>query len=91
LTHATAWLNFEGIILSEISQSPKEQILQDFIYMRSLVTLFFFFSTGAWTQHLHLEPLHQPYFCEGFFETGSHKLFAQAGFKPQSSWSLPPE
>jgi hypothetical protein len=29
----------------------------------------------------HLEPLHQPYFCEGFFEEiGSHKFFAQAGF-----------
>jgi hypothetical protein len=28
-----------------------------------------FWGTGAWTQDLHLEPLHQPYFCEGFFET----------------------
>jgi hypothetical protein len=27
----------------------------------------------------------------GFFEIGSHELFAQAGFKPQSSWSLPHE
>jgi hypothetical protein len=34
-------------------------------------------------QGLHLEPLHQPYFCEGFFEIGSHELFA--GFKPRSS------
>jgi hypothetical protein len=32
----------------------------------------------------HLGPLHQPFFCEGFFEIGSHKLFAQAGFKPRS-------
>jgi hypothetical protein len=32
---------------------------------------FFFFSTEAWTQGLYLEPLHQPCFCEGFFETGS--------------------
>jgi hypothetical protein len=30
-------------------------------------------------------------FCEGFFKIGSLKLFAQAGFEPQSSWSLPPE
>jgi hypothetical protein len=31
-------------------------------------------------------------FCDFFFfEIGSHKLFAQAGFKPWSSWSLPPE
>jgi hypothetical protein len=27
----------------------------------------------------------------GFLEIGSHKLFAWAGFKPGSSWSLPPE
>jgi hypothetical protein len=24
-------------------------------------------------------------FCEGLFETGSHELFAWAGFEPQSS------
>jgi hypothetical protein len=51
----------------------------------------FFFGTGAWTQGPHLEPLHHPFFVMGFFETGSCKLFAQAGFEPQSSWSLPPE
>jgi hypothetical protein len=27
---------------------------------------FFFFSTGAWTQSLHLEPLHHPLFVMGF-------------------------
>jgi hypothetical protein len=27
-------------------------------------TFFFFCGTGAWTQDLHLELLHQPYFCE---------------------------
>jgi hypothetical protein len=40
--------------------------------------IFFFFGcAGAWTQDLHLEPLHYPYFCEGFFEIGSRncKLF----------------
>jgi hypothetical protein len=26
-----------------------------------------FWGTGAWTQDLHLEPLHQPYFCEWFW------------------------
>jgi hypothetical protein len=52
---------------------------------------FIFFSTGVWTQGLHLESLHQPFFVIGFFEIGSHKLFAWAGFQPQSSWSLPPE
>jgi hypothetical protein len=28
---------------------------------------------------------------KGFFEIGSGKLFAWAGFETQSSWSLPPE
>jgi hypothetical protein len=30
-------------------------------------------------------------FCYGFFEIGTRKPFDQAGLKPQSSWSLPPE
>jgi hypothetical protein len=51
----------------------------------------FFCGTGVWTQGLHLEPLHQPFFVMDFFEIGSHKLFPWAGFKPWSSWSLPPE
>jgi hypothetical protein len=50
-------------------------------------TFFFFLSTWVWTQGLHHEPLHQ-LFCEwwGFFEIGSCKLFAWAGFEPWSSW-----
>jgi hypothetical protein len=28
---------------------------------------FFFWGTGAWTQGLYLKPLHQPFFCDGFF------------------------
>jgi hypothetical protein len=52
--------------------------------------LIFFFvvvvgDTGAWTQALHIEPLHQPFFVKGFFEIGSYKLFARAGFEPQAS------
>jgi hypothetical protein len=34
------------------------------------------------------ELLHQPYFCEGFFEIVSCKLFALAGFQLRSCWSL---
>jgi hypothetical protein len=56
-----------------------------------VVPFFFFCGTGAWTRGLHLEPLHQPYLCEGFFEIGSQELFAQARFELWSSWSLPPE
>jgi hypothetical protein len=29
--------------------------------------IFFFLGTGAWTQGLHLEPLHQTFFIKGFF------------------------
>jgi hypothetical protein len=31
-----------------------------------------------------------PFFVLGIFEIGFHELFARAGFKPWSSWSLPP-
>jgi hypothetical protein len=51
----------------------------------------FFFSTGVWTQGLHLEPLWQSFFVKGFFKIGSLELFAQSDFEPWSSWSLPPE
>jgi hypothetical protein len=47
----------------------KVQILEHFRF-------FFFFSTGAWTQGLHLEPLYQSFFCvceRGFFKIGSLK------------------
>jgi hypothetical protein len=40
-----------------------------------LFFFFFFCSTGAWTQGLHLEPLHQPYACKGFFMIGFLELF----------------
>jgi hypothetical protein len=32
-----------------------------------------------------------PFFVMGFFKIGSWELFAWAGFKLRSSWSLPPE
>jgi hypothetical protein len=49
-------------------------------------SIFLFGSTGTWTQGLHLEPLCQRVFVMGIFEIGSRELFAQAGFKPPSSW-----
>jgi hypothetical protein len=61
-----------------------------FIYL--FIYLFIYFcSTGAWTQSLHLKPLHQPFFVMGFFKIGSCKLFVLADFKSRSSWSLPAE
>jgi hypothetical protein len=43
---------------------------------------FFFLVLELKTQGLHLEPLHKPFFVMGFFEIGSHELFAGAGFEP---------
>jgi hypothetical protein len=37
--------------------------------------LFFNNCTSAWTQGLHLEPLHQPFFVMGFFRIGSCKVY----------------
>jgi hypothetical protein len=56
-----------------------------------LIDVFFFGSTGVWTQGLLLKPLHKSFFVMGLLKVGSCKLFAQAGFKPRSSLSLPPE
>jgi hypothetical protein len=39
----------------------------------------------------HLSHSASPVFVLGIFEIGSCELFAWAGFKPQSSWSLPPK
>ena len=36
LTHATIWMNLEDIMLSEISQSQKRQILFDSTYLKYL-------------------------------------------------------
>jgi hypothetical protein len=56
-------------------------------------------STRVWIQGFilgrqalyHLGRSVSPFWYWLFFEIGSWELFAQAGFKPQSSWSLPPE
>jgi hypothetical protein len=42
---------------------------------------FFFCSTGIWTQGIHLEPLHQPFFVMSFSKIRFCELFAQAGFR----------
>jgi hypothetical protein len=57
----------------------------------SLLLPIFFCSTEAWNQDLHLKPLYQPFFVMGFFQGRILKLFAQAGFKQRSSWSMPLE
>jgi hypothetical protein len=84
---------FFFLIMEDCDCSNNDWIIQFMAYEFYFDKAFFFFflSTGAWTQGIHLEPLHQPFFCEGFFKTGSCELFARADFEPRSSWSLPPE
>jgi hypothetical protein len=51
----------------------------------SILFIYLFCGTGAWTEGLLLEPVHQPFFFflkwKVFFEIGSHKLFGWAGFE----------
>jgi hypothetical protein len=37
------------------------------LYIYNIFFLFLFCVSGDWTQGLHLEPLHQLFFCDGFF------------------------
>jgi hypothetical protein len=62
-----------------------------------VLSLFFFFfvvlgfELRAYTLS-HYTSTRIPFLCVmGFFEIVTLELFAQAGFPPQSSWSLPPE
>jgi hypothetical protein len=66
-------------------------ICSDLLYLVTNFFFFFFF----WYWGLKSGPTSKAtppvLFCEGFFEIGSRKLFAWAGFELQSSWCLPPE
>jgi hypothetical protein len=52
----------------------------------------FFFFFRYWGLNSGPRPWATPWapFVKGFFQIGSCKLFAQAGFEPWSFWSLPP-
>jgi hypothetical protein len=52
---------------------------------------FFFFGTGVWTQDLHLEPLHQPFFVMGFFKTGLVNYLPWLASNCDTPDLLPPE
>jgi hypothetical protein len=43
------------------------QLCSRYNYTLTIQLWVFFFSTGIWTQGLHLEPLYQPFFCDEFF------------------------
>jgi hypothetical protein len=51
----------------------------------------YIFGTRVWILAYTLNHSFSPFLWWVFFKIGSHKLFAQAGFEPGSSWSLPPE
>jgi hypothetical protein len=77
--HHHTWERWNFLILPMLSfyhhtiaHTPSSMYLSSPFYI-----LLFFCSPGAWTQGLHLELLHQPYFCEKFFKIGSLELFAQ--------------
>jgi hypothetical protein len=77
------------VVASHISKHTFQTCIAKCISL--IFVLFCFCSTGVWTQSLHLEPLHQPFFAMGFFKIGFQELFSRAGFQPWSAWSLPPE
>jgi hypothetical protein len=60
----------QGLVLTR-------QALYHFSHSVSPFLHLFFCGAVVWTQGLHLESLHQPFFLMGFFKIGSHKLFAQ--------------
>jgi hypothetical protein len=66
-----------GFVSLYLFREPTFCFIDSFISLIFALKFFFFFNTRASTQGLHLEPLHQPYFCEGCFEIRSCKLFAQ--------------
>jgi hypothetical protein len=58
--------------MDELMLQSWYQEMRDNWYFSHHVFLFsffflFFYSTGVWTQGLHLEPLYQLFFCDGFF------------------------
>jgi hypothetical protein len=56
-----------------------------------LMFFFFFFAVlGLELRAFTLSHSTSPIFVKGFSREGFAELFAQAGFEPRSSWSLPP-
>jgi hypothetical protein len=58
----------------------------------------FFGGTGVWIRALRLQSRHSStwatsplHFALVILKMSSHKLFAQAGLKPQAFWSQPPK
>jgi hypothetical protein len=63
----------------------------DYRHAPSCPAVLFFHSPGFELRAFTLSHSTSSFLWETFLEIGSLKLFAQAGFEPRSSWSLPPE
>jgi hypothetical protein len=61
--------------------APSDTPALGFTSVAAFLVAFFFCSTGIWTQGIHLEPLHQPFFVMSFSKIRFCELFAQAGFR----------
>jgi hypothetical protein len=70
------FLGHFGFQISPFSPIPKQEkplpycpliSVSDWVIFSSSSSFFFFNGTEVWTQGLHLEPLHQPFFVMGFF------------------------
>jgi hypothetical protein len=82
ITHSFYW----GAIISSFT-SPHISAFLLFIF----VALGFELRAHTRQALLPLEPLHQPFLVTGIFKIVSPELIALVGFKPWSSWFLPPE
>jgi hypothetical protein len=87
----TFWLMLQRLVYLSFLRTYQIWMSRNFLFFFSSFwdkvslcspRLIFFFSTRAWSQGLHLEPFHQPFFVMGVFKIGSRELFACAGFEP---------
>jgi hypothetical protein len=67
-------------LLDHRCEPPFLALCKGFIFIVYFIYLFIFVKLG-FELGLPLEPLHQLFFCDGFFQ----ELFAWAGFEPSSN------
>jgi hypothetical protein len=80
------WLVSKTVTLATRSQTVvyNRQVLYVKLFGET-INLFSSFFFVAWTQGLHLEPLHQPFFVKGFF-----KIRVSGNYLPSLAWNCDP-
>jgi hypothetical protein len=70
------WTSFYSHFCSGLIRPAVSEVKYSFVPLVNSWSIYWFIycGTGFWTQGLHLESLHQPFFVKGFFEIGSLKL-----------------